>query len=73
MPQGKAAVEPSTTGKEKQSLDSFFKSMAVPPLSSTMQLEDSIKAELGIYLMTPTFNVEEDLLAWQRLHNINFP
>ncbi len=75
MPHGaaQAATEPSTTGKEKRSLGSFFKSKAVPPPSSTMQLEDAIKAELDNYLMTPTIDGEEDPLAWWRMHNVNFP
>ena len=73
MPQGAAEAEPCTTGKGKRSLGSFFKSKAVPPSSSTTQLEDSIKAELDNYLMTPTIDGEEDPLAWWRMHNVNFP
>ena len=74
MPQGAAEAEPSTTGKGKRSLGSFFKSKAVPPpSSSTTQLEDAIKAKLDNYLMTPTIDGEEDPLAWWRVHNVNFP
>ncbi|KAL1023621.1 hypothetical protein UPYG_G00043640 [Umbra pygmaea] len=73
MPQGAAEAEPSTTGKGKRSLSSFFKSKAVPPSSSTTQLEDAIKAELDNYLMTPTIDGEQDPLAWWRVHNDNFP
>lgn len=73
MPQSAAEEEPSTTGKPKQSLGSFFKSKAVPAPSSTLQLEDTIKAELDNYLITPTIDVEQDSLAWWRVHNVNFP
>lgn len=48
MPQGAAEAGPSTTGKGKRSLGSFFKSKAVPPPSSTMQLEDAIGPELQL-------------------------
>ncbi|XP_041849218.1 E3 SUMO-protein ligase ZBED1-like [Melanotaenia boesemani] len=71
--QGAAKADPSTTGKGKRSLGSFFKSKVVPPLSFTMELEDAIKAELDNYLMTPTIDGEEDPLAWWRVHKVNFP
>ena len=72
MSQGAAEAE-SPTGKGKWSLGSFFKSKAVPPPSSTTQLEDAIKAELDNYLMTPTTDWEEDPLARWRVHNVDFP
>ncbi|XP_051798998.1 zinc finger BED domain-containing protein 4-like [Acanthochromis polyacanthus] len=72
MSQGATEAAPFTKGKGKRSLSSFFKSKAVPP-SSTLQLEDAIKAELDNYLMTPTIDGEEDPLVWWRMHNVNFP
>ncbi|XP_061918596.1 E3 SUMO-protein ligase ZBED1-like [Entelurus aequoreus] len=74
MPQGAAEAEPSTVGKGKRSLGSFFKSRpSVPPPSTTMQLEDAINAELNSYLITPTIDGEDNPLAWWRVHNVNFP
>ncbi|CAL8311028.1 unnamed protein product [Gadus morhua 'NCC'] len=73
MPQGAAEAEPCTTGKGKRSLGSFFKSKAVPPSSSTTQLEDAINAEVDNYLMTPTINGEEDPQPWWRMHNEEDP
>ncbi|XP_060774450.1 E3 SUMO-protein ligase ZBED1-like [Neoarius graeffei] len=74
MPPSAAEEPPSTsTGKQKRSLASFFKSKAVPASSSTVQLEDTIKAELDNYLITPTIDGEQDPLAWWRVHHVNFP
>ncbi|XP_060796344.1 E3 SUMO-protein ligase ZBED1-like [Neoarius graeffei] len=44
----------------------------VPASSSTVQLEDTIKAELDNYLITP-IDGEQDPLAWWRVHHVNFP
>lgn len=67
MHQSAAEAEPSTSKvkKVKRSLGSFFKSTSVPPASS-VKLEDTLKAELNGYLMTPAIDGEEGLL-------VNFP
>ncbi|XP_038134357.1 E3 SUMO-protein ligase ZBED1-like [Cyprinodon tularosa] len=70
MPLSAEEEPPSTSTKRKWSLGSFFKAV---PASSTMQLEDTIKAELDNYLITPTIGGEQDPLAWWRVHNVNFP
>ena len=62
--QSAAEAEPSALKKRKQSLGSFFKSRAVPPASSTVQLEEAMEAELNSYLMTSSINGDEDPLAW---------
>ncbi|XP_063761540.1 E3 SUMO-protein ligase ZBED1-like isoform X1 [Eleginops maclovinus] len=72
MPLSAEEEPPSTSTKRKRSLGSFFKTKAVPA-SSTVQLEDTIKAELDNYLITPTIDGEQDPLAWWRVHNVNFP
>ncbi|XP_063742455.1 E3 SUMO-protein ligase ZBED1-like [Eleginops maclovinus] len=72
MPLSAEEEPPSTSTKRKRSLGSFFKTKAVPA-SSTVQLEDIIKAELDNYLITPTIDGEQDPLAWWRVHNVNFP
>ncbi|XP_063759366.1 E3 SUMO-protein ligase ZBED1-like isoform X1 [Eleginops maclovinus] len=72
MPLSAEEESPSTSTKRKRSLGSFFKTKAVPA-SSTVQLEDTIKAELDNYLITPTIDGEQDPLAWWRVHNVNFP
>ncbi|XP_038161489.1 E3 SUMO-protein ligase ZBED1-like [Cyprinodon tularosa] len=70
MPLSTEEEPPSTSTKRKRSLGSFFKAV---PASSTMQLEDTIKAELDNYLITPSIDGEQDPLAWWRVHNVNFP
>ncbi|XP_063075476.1 E3 SUMO-protein ligase ZBED1-like [Engraulis encrasicolus] len=72
MPVRAEEEPPSTSAKRKRSLGSFFKTNAVPA-SSTAQLEDTIKAELDNYLITPTIDGEQNPLDWWRLHNVNFP
>ncbi|XP_030224922.1 zinc finger BED domain-containing protein 1-like [Gadus morhua] len=72
MPLSAEEEPPSTSTKRKRSLGSFFKTKAIPA-SSTVQLEDTIKAELDNYLITPTVDGEQDPLAWWRVHNVNFP
>ncbi|XP_055036165.2 uncharacterized protein [Misgurnus anguillicaudatus] len=70
-----AEAEPSTSTvkkKDKQSLGSFLKGITVPHASS-VQLEDSLEAELNGYLMTPAIDGEEDPLAWWKVHRVNFP
>lgn len=68
------AAEPSTSTqkKYKRSLGSFLKRITVPNTSS-MQLEDSMEAELNGYLITPVIDGEQDPLAWWKLHRVNFP
>lgn len=69
-----AGAEASTsTAKRKRSLGGGFKSKDAPVQSSMVQLEDTIKAELDNYLITPTIDGEQDPLTWWRLHHVNFP
>ena len=73
--QREAEGGPSTGGKAKRSLGSFFKRQAVAPAAaaSTVRLEDAIAAELNSYLTLPKLDEEEDPLAFWKERRVNFP
>ncbi|KAK0141185.1 Zinc finger BED domain-containing protein 1 [Merluccius polli] len=72
-------LDEASTRKTKKSLGSYFKSAALASATtpaSFVQLDNTIKAELDNYLMTPAIDGEEaplsPYLAWWKLHQFNF-